>query len=82
MRLFRFPKRDPKLLEEETPLLRFLRYVVILLLLGGVVWGFWMNNQKRMKMLKKNDATAVGQTFTPEHEGPDIFALDKDLRRV
>ena len=62
MRLFRFPKRNAKYADEETPLMRFFRYIIIALLFCAVIWGFWMNNQRRMDMLKKPVSTSIDRT--------------------
>lgn len=53
MKRFRFPRRNRKYLDEETPLQRLCRVLLILLLFGAVVLGFWLNNKRRMEMLKK-----------------------------
>jgi len=52
MRFFRLPRPNPKLLDEETPLQKLVRVLVILLLFGGVVWAFWSNNERRMERLE------------------------------
>lgn len=62
MRLFRFPKRTTKYTDEETPLMRFFRYVIIALLFCAVIWGFWLNNQRRMEMLKKPVSASIDST--------------------
>ena len=59
MRIFRLPRPNRKLLDEETPLQRLFRLLVILLLFGCVVFGFWLNNERRMdrmEMLKKSQS--------------------------
>ena len=71
MRLFRFPKRNPKYTQDETPLMRLFRYIIVVLLFCAVVWGFWLNNQRRMESLKKPPAAAVVDrtgSLDPEQE--------------
>jgi len=57
MKIFRLPQRNRKLLDEETPLQRFFRLLLILLLFGAVVCGLWLNNERhlerRMELLKR-----------------------------
>lgn len=72
MRFLRLPKRNAKHLDEETPLLRLVRYCIIILLFCGVIWGLWMNNQRRTDMLQKN-APVVGLGFF-SHSDPELFA--------
>lgn len=54
MRLFRLPSRNAKRMDKETPAMRFIRYTIIALLFCAVLWGFWINNQRRMQMLRKD----------------------------
>lgn len=42
--------------------MRMLRYIIIALLFCAVIWGFWMNNERRVRMLKKNDTAAIDAT--------------------
>jgi len=51
MKIFRLPRPNPKLLDEETPLQKFVRVLVVLLLFGGVLFAFWFNNERRMERL-------------------------------
>lgn len=62
MRLFRLPRRDKKYTGEETSWQRFFRYIIIALLFCAVIWGFWLNNQRRMEMLKKPAPTRIDKT--------------------
>lgn len=62
MKLFRLPKRDRRYMDDETPLLRFFRYIIIALLFCGVIWGFWINNERRMEMLKKPQPARIDNT--------------------
>ena len=52
MRVFRIPKRDPRYFTGETPFQRVLRFLVIVLLFGVAVYGFWLNNERRTAMLR------------------------------
>lgn len=62
MKLFRLPKRNPRYTNEETPLQRFFRCIIIALLFCAVIWGFWINNQRRMEMLKKPEQVHIDKT--------------------
>ncbi|MDR2488084.1 MAG: hypothetical protein LBD42_01050 [Desulfovibrio sp.] len=53
MKLFRLPKRDPGRFAEDTPLLKIVRYILIILLFGGVGLGVWLNGQKRAALRAK-----------------------------
>ena len=52
MMRFRLPKNNRKYLEEETSLQKIFRVLLIVILLGAVVFGFWLNNKRRMEMLR------------------------------
>lgn len=54
MKLFRFPKRDPKRFEEETLLMQIVRYIIIIALFAGVALGIWMNSQRQAALLNKS----------------------------
>jgi hypothetical protein len=64
MRFFRFPKRTGQYKESESPMQRFFRYILISLLFCAVIWGFWINNERRMEMLRKPAAAALDSTGT------------------
>lgn len=49
-------------MRDETPRMRFLRYILIALLFCAVIWGFWMNNERRVNLLKKNAGPVIDAT--------------------
>ena len=57
MKLFRFPKRNRRYANEESALQRFFRFILLVLLFGGVALGFWLNNQRRMEMMQNKKQT-------------------------
>ena len=59
MRRFRFPKRNSKYFDRETPLQRILRFLIIIVLFGAVVYGFWLNNERRTEMLRPSAPTRM-----------------------
>jgi len=65
MKFFRLPRPNRQLLDEETPLQKFLRLLVVLLLFGGVVFAFWLNNGRRMERLDMRQKTQ------PAHSSQD-----------
>jgi len=52
MKIFHLPQPNRKLQDEETLLQRLFRVLVVLLLFGGVVFGFWLNNERRMERME------------------------------
>jgi hypothetical protein len=63
MKIFRLPRRNRKLLDEETPLQRFFRIVLVLLLFGAVLLGFWLGSERRMEILKPS-GSVQGQSLS------------------
>ena len=59
MKIFHLPRSNRKLHDEETPLQRLFRVLVILLLFGGVVFGFWLNNERRMERMEMLKSQSV-----------------------
>ena len=67
MRRFRFPKRNPRYFDGETPLQRVLRFLIIIVLFGAVVYGFWLNNERRTELLRPSPpARLSGAACLPE----------------
>lgn len=64
MALFRFPKRDARHFSDETPWQRFFRIILVTLLFCGVLWGFWMNNERQMDRIRQKDIPALDSTGT------------------
>ncbi len=83
MKLFRFPKRNAKYTDEETPLMRFFRYIIIALLFCAVIWGFWLNNQRRIEMLKKPVSTTIDRTGSLNTEQErQLIAFQEQFKRA
>lgn len=52
MKFFRLPQRNRKYLDEETPMQRFIRVLVVLAIFAAVAYfGFWRGSERRMEML-------------------------------
>lgn len=56
MRIFRLPRPDKSRLDKESPRMRFFRHVLLALLFCAVIWGFWMNNERRLNAVKRGSA--------------------------
>jgi len=63
MKIFRLPRRNRKFLDEETPLQRFFRILLILLLFGAALLGFWLSSERRMEILKPSGAVQEQSLF-------------------
>lgn len=81
MRLFRIPKRNPRYMDSESAWQRFFRYILIALLFCAVIWGFWINNERRMEMLKKPAPARIDNTGTLSDEQQGALASYADRFR-
>lgn len=52
MRLFKFPKRNPGQYNEDGPMLRIVRIIIIALLFCVVLYGFWLNSERQMQRVQ------------------------------
>lgn len=74
MRLFRFPKRDPKRFEEDTPLMKVLRFILIVLLFGAVILGVWLTGQRQAAIRTKSDLQRIDTTSSLTEEQRKLLA--------
>jgi hypothetical protein len=52
MHLFKFPRRDKKHADAESFRQFALRLVILAILFGAVVWGFWMNAERQQNLIR------------------------------
>ena len=74
MKLFRFPKRDPKRFEEDTPVLKVVRLIILVLLFGAVVLGVWLSGQRQAAMRMKSDLQRIDETGFLTEEQKKLLA--------
>ncbi len=53
------PKRRPESFRGETPLMRIIRYLLILALFGAALWGLWENNNRRQARMRTDAGPAA-----------------------
>jgi hypothetical protein len=51
MNLFKFSRQGKKDMDAEGPWQRVLRLLIVALLFGAVVWGFWLNAERQQKLI-------------------------------
>ncbi len=68
MKLFRFPKRDLERFEEDSLFLRITRFLLLILLFGGVVLGFWLNAQRQASLRTGPSPQQIDRTGSLSHD--------------
>lgn len=74
MKFFRLPKRDPGRFEEDPPLLKITRSILLVLLFCGVGFGFWLSFQRQSAMLAKPASQVMDTTGSLSDEQQKTLA--------
>ena len=68
MRLFRHFRRKSRHEYEEGPWQRFFRIVIIVLMFGAVLLGFWMNSERQLNKIRRLSPNRIDSTNTLRKE--------------